>query len=127
MVQIIDDPNAGNIFGRIGKGLAKGLSEQLPKEIERGRLSAGLKNIAGNKDLSEVERYAELLKLPGGAEHAGMLIPALQRSGQNKAFLEEGEVQPEPFQGTIQAPQAVQNIPVEKVSSKKTALTSPEE
>ncbi|CAB4132635.1 hypothetical protein UFOVP256_60 [uncultured Caudovirales phage] len=36
----------GNIFGRIGSGLGKGLAEQIPKEIERTRLASGLKQAA---------------------------------------------------------------------------------
>ncbi len=35
----------GDIFGRIGTGLGQGLAEQLPKEMEHARLSAGLKKL----------------------------------------------------------------------------------
>jgi hypothetical protein len=40
----------GNIFGRIGSGVGKGLAEQVPKEIENYRLRTGLKNIADKSD-----------------------------------------------------------------------------
>lgn len=66
MVQIIDDPYTGNIFGRIGKGLGQGLSEQLPKEIERRRLSSGLKQLekeGGNLD--PLQYFSRAVTLPG--------------------------------------------------------------
>lgn len=57
----------GNIFGRIGKGLAQGLSEQLPKEMERTRLSEGLKEL-GKEDLSgknQLELLGAIHAIPG--------------------------------------------------------------
>lgn len=68
MVQVISDPYSGNIFGRIGHGIGKGLSEQLPKEIERSRLSAGLKKLGEKKDqqgLSPFQFTTEALGIPG--------------------------------------------------------------
>jgi hypothetical protein len=35
----------GNIFGRIGSGIGKGLAEQVPKEIERHRMNQGLQQL----------------------------------------------------------------------------------
>ena len=55
----------GNIFGRIGTGFGKGLADQVPKEIERSRLSAGLKNISEQKDLTPFQQFAGLVSLPG--------------------------------------------------------------
>ena len=49
MVQVID--TGGSVAGRIGKGFGQGLAEQLPKEIEKYRLSSGL-NKLGKQDLS---------------------------------------------------------------------------
>lgn len=43
----------GNIFGRVGEGIGKGLGEQLPKEMENYRLKSGLQELqkeAGNLD-----------------------------------------------------------------------------
>lgn len=40
----------GNIFGRIGSGIGKGLAEQVPKEIENYRLKTGLKELADKSD-----------------------------------------------------------------------------
>ncbi len=54
-----------NVFGRIGSGIGKGLAEQVPKEIERSRLSSGLKELAAKKDLTPFEQFAELSAIPG--------------------------------------------------------------
>lgn len=55
-----------NIFGRIGSGIGKGLAEQFPKEMERGRLSHGLQNFekeSGN--LTPLQQYTRLAAIPG--------------------------------------------------------------
>jgi hypothetical protein len=55
-----------NIWGRLGTGLGQGLAEQLPKEIERGRLAEGLKRFSdqsGNR--SPLENIAEYASIPG--------------------------------------------------------------
>lgn len=68
----------GNLFGRIGSGVGKGLAEQLPKEIERNRLSAGLEKLGQQKDLTPFQQYSGLLTLPGmtpqGLQTAGDLL-----------------------------------------------------
>jgi len=65
MVQIINDPTRGHISGRIGAGIGRGLADQLPKEIERGRLSEGLSKIGKDKNLSPFEQFAQLSSIPG--------------------------------------------------------------
>lgn len=64
-MQIIDDPYSGNIFGRLGKGIGQGLSEQLPKEIERTRLASGLKKLEQEKDLDPFQFFTKAASLPG--------------------------------------------------------------
>lgn len=54
-----------NIFGRLGTGIGKGLSEQIPKEIERSRLAGGLKELNEQKDLSPQEYFTRALSVPG--------------------------------------------------------------
>lgn len=54
-----------DIFGRIGSGIGQGISESLPKEIERGRLAEGLQQLAKQKDLTPFERFSGLASLPG--------------------------------------------------------------
>lgn len=63
----------GDIFGRIGTGLGQGLAEQLPKEIERGRLASGLKEVAEQKDLSNIQRFAALAGVPGAVDRPQLL------------------------------------------------------
>lgn len=90
MVTIIDDPYSGNAFGRIGKGIGKGLSEQLPKEVERGRLSAGLKKLEKESaDLDPMQYFSRAITIPGitpqMVESLGQLA---QRRMQAKALQE---------------------------------------
>ncbi len=63
-----------NIFGRIGSGIGQGLAEQVPKEIERGRLASGLRSLEGKKDLSPFQQFAELSAIPG-------ITPQMVQSG----------------------------------------------
>lgn len=57
---------SGNIFGRIGKGFGQGLAEQVPKEIERYRLSEGLKNLEQEgQNLTPFQQYSRLAAIPG--------------------------------------------------------------
>ena len=55
-----------SIFGRVGSGIGKGLAEQVPKEIERSRLSSGLESLSKEgTNLSPFQQYSRLLALPG--------------------------------------------------------------
>lgn len=54
-----------SIFGRIGTGIGRGLGEQLPKEIERERLSTSLKQLGDKKGLSPFQQFAGLASTPG--------------------------------------------------------------
>lgn len=65
-----------SIFGRVGTGLGRGISESLPKEIERGRLAAGLKELGEQKDLSPFQQFAGLAATPG-------ITPQMIESGTN--------------------------------------------
>lgn len=61
MVQIIEQP--GSILGQLGKGFGQGLSEQLPKGIDRGQLSYGLKNLKSTGD--PMRDLSSLYGIPG--------------------------------------------------------------
>ncbi len=51
-----------DVFGRIGTGIGKGISEQLPKEMERNRLGSALENLGNQKDLSRFQQFTGLVK-----------------------------------------------------------------
>lgn len=55
----------GDIFGRVGSGIGQGLAQQLPQEIERGRLAAGLKELGQQKDLTPFQQFSSLASIPG--------------------------------------------------------------
>ncbi len=56
----------GSILGRIGTGVGEGLAEQLPKEMDRSRLSSGLKQFEQDASgLSPMQQIARLSAIPG--------------------------------------------------------------
>lgn len=56
----------GNIFGRIGTGIGQGLAEQLPKEVERYRLTKGLEDFEKQApNLSPLAQATRLASIPG--------------------------------------------------------------
>jgi hypothetical protein len=64
-IQVLPTIQRETIAGRIGKGLGQGLSEQLPREVERNRLSQGLKNIGQQQNTTPFQQFASLAGLPG--------------------------------------------------------------
>ena len=65
-----------SISGRIGTGLGNYLAESIPKEVERSRLSSGLKELNQKKNLTPFERFSELLAVPGLANNPQALESA---------------------------------------------------
>lgn len=66
MVQVLNS-ELGSPWGRLGAGVGQGLAEQLPKEVDRYRLSSGLKKL--EKDSSTMTPFqmaSGLATLPGG-------------------------------------------------------------
>lgn len=55
----------GDLFGRIGTGLGQGIAEQLPKEVERGRLASGLSNLEQQQGLTPFQQFSRLASIPG--------------------------------------------------------------
>lgn len=55
----------GNIFGRIGTGIGKGLAESVPKEIERYRLAEGLKELGQQQGQTPFQQFSQLAAIPG--------------------------------------------------------------
>lgn len=71
----------GDIFGRIGKSFGEGLSDQIPKELDRQRLSKALSNIQGvPKEVGEVVSA-------GGERLLPTLMPYIQDRRDREAVL----------------------------------------
>jgi hypothetical protein len=94
VVQVINDPYSGNVFGRLGKGIGQGLNEQVPKEIERSRLSSGLKKLserAKKEKLSPFDIFAEAAGTPGVTpQHLYTMSPILNQMVQKQNFIDRG-------------------------------------
>jgi len=69
-----------SIWGRIGSGVGRGLAESLPKEMERGRLSEGLKRFeTESQGLSPLQQYARAASIPGITNQMLSDIPRLAK------------------------------------------------
>lgn len=118
-----------SIAGRIGKGFGQGLAEQVPKEIERERLSSGLRKLGEKKfdPKNQFKNLADIYSIPGLAEN-----PQLAEMVQNQIAKQnfQNRFEPEPTgegQGGLRLPSpnqgipeniAAQNIPQENVNPK---------
>lgn len=54
-----------NGLAQLGAGLGKGLSESIPEEVKRYRLSSGLKKLSETKDLNPEQYLAQAFSIPG--------------------------------------------------------------
>lgn len=81
-----------NIFGRIGTGIGQGLAEQLPKEIERGRLQSGLKQFEQDyQQLTPIQQLARLSAIPGITPQSIQSFQELAKNqNQGNAFRNSG-------------------------------------
>lgn len=123
----------GNIFGRIGTGLGKGLAEQIPKEIERNRLSSGLKELGENPSMPPIERLSKLYESGATPEQVNQITPYLRNAeiiAQRNKGMPQGQPgqpqmqpgQPQPGQpGQPQRPQAQPWQPEQPKETLKTA------
>ena len=106
--QIIENP--GSVFGRLGAGLGKGLAEQLPKEVERSRLSSGLDKFKKESlSKSPLEQAVDLYKIPGfTAEMGYTLAPLLQQQRSREGTVKYGKGAEPGAQQPGQAPNDMQ-------------------
>ncbi|HXQ38566.1 MAG TPA: hypothetical protein VN843_31485, partial [Anaerolineales bacterium] len=63
----------GDIFGRIGTGVGKGLAEQVPKEIERNRLASGLQALGEQTSQDPIQAFSQLVSIPGMAQNPQLM------------------------------------------------------
>lgn len=79
-----------DIFGRVGSGIGAGLAEQIPKEIERGRLASGLKALEKEgAELTPQQYFTRALSVPGLIERPQVvqsLADLARQQGQAQAF-----------------------------------------
>ena len=75
----------GSILGRIGTGIGEGLAEQLPKEVDRHRLSSGLKQFEQDSaGLSPMQQVTRLASIPGALEHPQLIQSLAELSKQQQ-------------------------------------------
>lgn len=104
MTYSVQQPNLGAV---LGAGIGKGLSEQLPIEIERYRLSKGLQNFANQYPNSPLmQQYAQLLSIPGVKESPQLLqtfgdLAKLQAQSQALSGIGKTETPTNPFEGFL--------------------------
>lgn len=81
MVQVIEQSDQ---FGKIGKSFGEGLGSQIPKEMDRYRLSKGLENFEKNSaGKTPFQQAADFYKIPGATAEMGYtLFPLLKQQGQ---------------------------------------------
>ncbi len=76
-----------SVFGRLGKGLAQGLADTVPKEIERNRMASGLKRFAQESGgRNQIENLAELASIPG-ALNSPQLIKSFSDLARQQAII----------------------------------------
>lgn len=113
MAQIIKN---ADIFGRLGTGIGKGLSEQVPKEIERSRLASGLEKLGNQQGLTPFQQFSKLSSIPGITPQmiqSGSDLLRQQAQGQAlKDFqTEQNQPQSNPFNKNLGAAQSSSNVP----------------
>ena len=84
---------ASGVGANLGKGLSQGLSEQLPKEIERIRLSQGLKGLESDVsqgNLTPFQQISKLAAIPGmDMQKIGALLPYIQQLQSRQALAQK--------------------------------------
>jgi hypothetical protein len=96
MPQIL--PATGSLWGNVGRGFGQGLAEQLPKEIERGRLSEGLQNFQKNAaNLSPMQQLAEISTIPGITPQMIQSFGELAQKQSQANALQNKVGKPQPF------------------------------
>jgi hypothetical protein len=92
----------GDIFGRIGTELGKGLAEQIPKETERNRLASGLQQFEQESaSLSPMQQLTRLAAIPGALDRPQLIQSfgeLAKQQGINNALVNKsrGNVSPQP-------------------------------
>lgn len=100
----------GNIFGRIGTSIGKGLAESIPKEAERYRLSQALNEIGNNPNLNQFQRFAALASAPGSTPQIVQTGGELLRQQQLMDAYKRSASGQQPEQNLSAQPKGTQNF-----------------
>lgn len=102
---MVQEVSGGNKWQMLGSELGKGLSEQIPKEVERYRLSQGLRNIQQNPG-NQIENLIRLYSTPGATpEMIQTIAPLLQQAAVKQNRQQKGGAgtpRSQPIQGAGQ-------------------------
>ncbi len=103
-MQIIDDPYGKGGFASIGAGIGRGLSEQIPKELQHQRLSRGLQQFSQNSQgLTPMQQMAQLSSIPGISTQMIQSLGNLARQqSYNQSLQNYAAGLPNPDQGMAQ-------------------------
>lgn len=112
-----------SIAGRIGTGIGKGLAEQLPEEITRGRLQHGLQQLGNQPDLDPFQAWTQLASTPGATPQMIQSGTELLKQRQQAQALQNARNQPPPSFQRRNGPGPEGQPP----SSKYPSLTTPSE
>ncbi len=109
-IQVLEKP--GDLSGRIGRGIGKGLSEQLPKEVQRQRLAYGLKSLQDSQNqgqpLTPIDQISRLMQSGADLSDVQHLVPYLQQQGARTEAARKQQGQKQPQENVTQNQQAQQ-------------------
>jgi hypothetical protein len=130
----------GSLAGRLGSGLGQGLADQIPKEVDRYRLSQGLKQFEKESaNLTPFQQATKLMSIPGiGAEHIYALQPLLQQQKARQAQVDYGKsfsgnqntkpaAKGQPAQRGIPAEKSITNLETEQALLEPNLPPTPQE
>lgn len=76
----------------MGEAFSQGLSEQLPKEMQRMRLAEGLKSLKGMQGTDQFDMISKAMTTPGMTPEAfNTMLPVLQNLIQSRAIAAQNE------------------------------------
>ena len=115
-----------SFWGRVGNLAGQGLSEAIPKEAERLRLSEGLSDLANNKANLTPEQYlAKVASVPGALEHPQLIqsFGELSKQRQKGEALNQRnpvQVKPQTFPRQISAKKGPQGSEIPSLTQEQT-------
>lgn len=123
----------GSAAGRFGEGFGRGLGEQLPAEVERYRLSQGLKKLANMQETDPLQQMAHISALPGITPQMIQTFGELLRNRARGQAFQKGVSQNKALQEVSKIPAKMsreesseQGLPYEQGEEKPSSITTRE-